>query len=220
MSNYALNTEMAREGAGSLGGRIRETGKYIGVIEWAREVTFHSGAVAIEIKFRSVDDQTAQLKLFVSSRTSPEPLFGMKQLNALLACVKIRQINGVSGSAEVWDSTQKAMVITPSTVFPELKNKPIGLLLQKEVYEYEGQQKDQMLMFAPFTADTEQTAREVLDNKGAVGELGKLCDGLKDKVRQGAHAAQTNNAAPTGSAGGGDFDDEIPFNRLSSSYAI
>lgn len=219
MSNYALNTEMAREGAGSLGGRIRETGKYIGVIEWAREVTFDSGAVAVELKFRSVDDQTAQLKMFVSSPKSNEPLYGIKQLNAVMACAKVRVINGSAGSVELWDSNAKAMVITPSTVFKELAGKPIGFLLQKEIYEHQGQPRDQMLLFAPFTSDTEQTAREVLDNKGLKGELEKLCDGLKDKVRQGTAPVQQHQAAGV-SGGGGDFDDDIPFNRLSSSYAI
>lgn len=213
---YTLDSKLAREGSGGVGGRIRETGKYLGIIEWAREVTFDSGAIAIEIKFKSCDDQTANMKMFVHTPNGTGTSFGMKQLNALMTCVKVKQINKSNGSCEVYDFDTKAMKQEQSVVFKELENKPIGLILQKEYYQYNGQMKDQINLFAPFSSDKEQTAKEILDNKGETGTVDKILESLKDKYRDnvkpinggspdyGQPPAHLNEAPP--------FDDsDIPF---------
>lgn len=207
MSSYQFDSKMARKGSGGTGGRLRETGKYLGIIEWARELKFSSGAVAVEIKFRSVDDQTAEIKIFTSGKDGINDI-GLSQLNALMACAKVRAINAIQASVEAFDKDQKANVMQPSLVFPELAGKPIGLMLQKEYYEHEGNLKDQINFYCPFSADTEQTAREILDQKGVVKDVQKIAESLKDKYRKGSQNAQAHTA-PTSTPT--DFDDDIPF---------
>lgn len=211
MNGYSLNPDLAREGSGRVGGRIQETGKYEGVIEWARELTFPSGAMAIEVKFISKDDENTTFKLWMNSKEPGKPSFGMKQLMALMTCVKVRQIQQVNDSVEVWSRDAGGMAPEPSIVFPELANKPVGLILQKEHDEYDGKPKYQMNLYAPFSIETQQTAKEILDGRNEIGGVDKLAESVKDKyknnVKQIASSQPTQSTAPASD----DFDDDIPF---------
>lgn len=212
MNGYALNTELAKEGSGRVGGRIQASGKYLGVIEWAREVTFASGAVCIEVKFVSTDDENAIIKLWPNSKDPGKVSFGMKQLMALMTCVKVKRIQQTQGTVEVWSKEANGMANEPATVFPELANKPVGLLLEKENDVYNDKPIFNMILKAPFTADTSQTAKELLDGKGAIGSVEKLENTLKDRFKgnvtpidQGQGAQGFQHPAETMT------DDDIPF---------
>lgn len=214
MSNYALDPNLAREGSGSAGGRIQETGPYKGVIEWAREKQNQNGTSMIELRFVSVDNQYVNVTIYTAN-SNGEHLHGMSQVHALMACLKVRSMNAVPGEVEAYDFDTSQVTKQQSMVLKELANKPIGLFLQKEFYtNAQGQQKDQMNLFAPFTADTEQLAKEVLDNKGEREALMKLVEHVKDKYRNNAPQAQPqkNNYQQQQPVGADDFDDsDIPF---------
>jgi hypothetical protein len=210
--NYALDTELAREGSGNTGGRIQETGPYKGVIEWAREKVNANNTSMIEIKFLSVDNQYANITIYTKNAAG-EQLHGMSQIHALMACLKVRSMNAVPGEVEAFDFDLGQMTKQQSSVLLELANKPIGMLLQKEFYTNgKGEQKDQMNLFAPFTSDTEQVSKEVLDNKGESEMLVKLVESVKDKYRNNvkpinsAPSYQAQEPAPVD-----DFEDSIPF---------
>ena len=83
-----------------------------------------------------MNDQEAKLKLFVSSSEGKGPSYGLKQLNALMTCVKVRKINGTNGTLEVWDFDESKKMQTECIVFKELANKPIGMILQKEYFNF------------------------------------------------------------------------------------
>ena len=217
--NYALNTDLAREGSGSLGGRIQETGKYLGVIEWAREKTNNNGTTLIELRYVSQDNQSGNLTIYTANNKG-EPLHGLRQIHALMSVLRIRAMNPIQGSVEAYDYDSKQVVVQPSLVLKELENKPVGLLLQKEFYTKEsGEEGYQMNMFAPFTIDTNQTAKEVLDNKGVSEDVDKLEEGLQDRYRNGKKpltngvgvAGNTQQSAPEPPHPVDDFDDDIPF---------
>jgi len=210
--NYSLDTKLAREGSGNTGGRIQETGPYKGVIEWAREQVNANGTHLIEIKFLSVDNQYANITIYTQN-ASGEQLHGMSQIHALMSCLKVRSMNAIPGEVEAYDFDLGQVTKQQSMVLPELANKPIGMLLQKEFYtNSKGEQKDQMNLYAPFTSDTEQVSKEVLDNKGESEMLVKLVESVKDKYRNNvkpinsAPSYQSQEPAPAIN----EFDD-IPF---------
>ena len=183
---FNLDPNAAREGSGSAGGSINETGHYIGVIEWAREKTFDSGAEAIEIRFKADSGESTNLSLFTSPANDGGIGFGVKQINALMTCCSVRELSSTQGEVEAYNPDTKQVEKVQAQVFPQLAGKRVGMLLQKEFYEKNGEQKYAMKLYAPFSADKQQTAKEILDQKGETGAVEKMADNLKDKYRNGA----------------------------------
>lgn len=206
---YALNAEYAREGSGSTGGVIRETGKYKGKIEWARELRYDNGTIIVELRFNS-DQGSANLKMFVNDYDG-ETSFGMKQLNAVMACLKIKNINPMQGMVEAYDPDTQQVGQVSATVFPELAGKKIGFLLEAQHSTYNGNPQVQMLIKAPFTFDKEQTAKEVLDNKGECEGVAKMVPLLKDKHKKEKGVTGSIQAQPNNSMDELQDDSEIPF---------
>jgi len=220
MGNYSLDANLAKQGSGGIGGRIQECGKYLGMIKWAREWVYDT-STAIELCFIDQNDQEAKIKVFVTSNDPTKGAsYGLKQLNAIMTCVKVRAINGVNGTVNTWDFDASAMTDQQATIFPELAGKPIGFLLQKEFYVYNNELKFEMNVVAPFTLDSNQTAKEVLDAKGESIAVEKIELGLKDKYRGDAKnfVAKTegssepvNSTTHPAQAPSLDNDDDIPF---------
>jgi len=218
MSNYGydLDQQSARS-AESIGKYIRETGKYLGKFTRA-ELMFSqkTGARGIELDFLSDDGKECTTQLWTHNGAG-DPLPAINMVNALMTCLGLRGIKPVRTSVPKYDYDAKAKVKADVDAFPDLMNKPIGLLLQKEISTYEGKDKTKMLIYAAFQHGTEKTASEILDRVAAPSALGKLLAGLADKdsrgkggkgQQSGAHTRQQSgsqhNAAP-------DFDDDLPF---------
>jgi hypothetical protein len=142
-------------------------------------------------------------------------IMGFDALMAILTCLGIRNIAPVPGSVTRWDAEAKKEVAQPGSVFPELCNKPIGLLLETEDYTSNtGEHKTRMVLKAVFQAKTELTASEILDRKTTPEQLPRLVAGLRHrpaKAARGAAPAQTGNPAAKPSSGFDDMDDDIPF---------
>jgi hypothetical protein len=219
MSNYALDANLAKQGSGGTGGRIQETGKYLGLIKWARELVYDT-STAIEICFVSQNDQEAKIKIFVTSNDPTKGAsYGLKQLNALMTCLKLRAINGVNGTVNTWDFDKGAMTDQQATVFPELAGKPIGFILQKEHHVYNNELKYDMVIAAPFSIETEQTAKEILDGKNEKLVIEKLESSIEDRYRKGAKEfmsggqaqAPVNSTTHPAQAPAEEIEDFIPF---------
>ena len=88
MSSYNLNPTAAREASQSL--RISVSGKYEGHFTRAEAIKSNSDTEGVEFSFITNDGQTADfLTLWTRNRDGKE-LLGMKQLSALMACMKVR----------------------------------------------------------------------------------------------------------------------------------
>lgn len=206
---YALDADLAKEGSGSANGVITETGKYKGEIEWAREKRFDNGTIIVELRFKS-DRGSANLNLFVNDYEG-ETSFGMKQLNALMACLKIRNIAPINGVIEAYDPDTRQVGPVQAAIFPELSGKKIGFLLEAQHSVYEGKPRVQMLIKAPFTHDTEQTAVEVLANNGKAETIEKMIPLLKDRQKGTGNNTQSLGHQSSASGAPDDLDDDIPF---------
>ena len=96
-----------------------------------------------------------------------------------------------------------------ATIFPELTDKRVGLLLQREEYiKSDGSTGAKVNIFGVFDPDTELTASEILAKKTQPEVLARMMAALKDKPLAGAKP-QTATQPAGGSA---DLDDDsIPF---------
>ena len=199
MTTYELNSGHARQSGSGL--PITETGPYVGRITRAVSTISKKGATGIEMSFKSDTVGTAKyLSLWVKSSDGKD-LFGLKTLSAIMACLKIRNIESVPSKIDIWKDGAKATV--ERDTFPSLCDKPIGLFLQKEEYiSGTGELKEKMALYAPFEATTKQMANEVLDQSAAIN-YDKIKRFLKDKLLPASQASQSyasKNAAPQAAA--------------------
>lgn len=206
--SYNLDTEAAR--AANTGGNfLNETGKFVGIFTRAEAVTAGTGTEGIEFTFKAQDGREAPYLTIYTYKKDGTALPGLKTVNAIMTCLGLREIKPTEGMVDRFEDGKK--VPTKATIFPAMQGKPIGLLLQRVEYmktkgEAAGTIGHKVEIFAPFKADTEQTAIEVLDRAPA-GGLARLVERLADKplpAGKAPHAA----SAPVPAA---DFDDDIPF---------
>lgn len=208
---YSLDPQSARKGSGSAGS-IDETGAYVGKIALAKHIHTDSGASGIQINFESEDGQKANFINVFTHGKDGSVIFGMDTINALMTCLKVRELNPEQREVEEKDFQSGQIQKVKRDVYPDLMEKPVGLILRKEWYVKQSQEDGyRFAIFAPFNAQTGQLATEVLDDKPAEGK-DKIAATLKDKgapksrTASGGSQSQTAGAPPVD-----DFDDDIPF---------
>lgn len=216
---YTLNVTAARS-ANDGNKFISDAGKYVGLFQRAENIESAKGSKGVEFTFSTGQQEADYLKLWTMNKDGKE-LHGFKVLNAIMACLKVRGITPQQGTIEKYDHEAKAKVKKQASIFPELMNKQIGLLLQVEEYRNSaGKLKTKMAIFAPFEASTELTADEILDSKVQPAKLQKLVQFIADNpVRklkdEDQHTAQHANDfyhnAAGNSSGFDQFGDDIPF---------
>lgn len=206
--------QMAARNAESIGRYIRETGKYKGRFTRA-ELMFskNTGARGIEFDFHNDDGKECTTQLWTHNGAG-EPLSAINMVNALMTCLGLRGIKPTKMQVQKYDYDAKAKVTATVEAFPDLMNKPIGLLLQKEISIYEGKEKTKMLIYAAFQHATEKTASEVLDRAAAPVMLAKLVAGLSDKdstKKAGKQESASRQQPQASRPQSQDFDDDLPF---------
>lgn len=208
---YALDKSAAKS-AESIGKYIRETGKYKGKFTRAElMISQAKGSRGIEFDFLSDEGRECTLQVWTHSGTG-EPYSGINMINAIMTCLSLRSIQPKPMTVEKYDYDSKQKVRANVEAFADLMNKPIGLLLQKEISEYQGKDKTKMLIFAAFNASTEKTASEIIDQIAQPVAMEKLLAGLRDKDARGKTQASASHAAPrTQQSPQADFDADLPF---------
>lgn len=204
---YNLNTEAAKS-ADQMGNRITETGKYIGKFVSAEAITSTKQTEGIEFSFVANDGRSADFLTLWTYNNEGKELYGLKTLNALMTCMRVKGITPQPGTVEKWESGGK--VKKQATVFPDLMGKPIGVLLQREPYEKkDGSTGYKFNIYAAFDAASEMMASEILDKSTKADKLGKLVAGLTDRKMSAPMAP----AGPQGAHAGhfDDLDQDIPF---------
>jgi len=205
MRSYNLQPEQAKQ-ADNVGTRITESGKFVGVFTRAEAIKSKKETDGVEFAFAATNGQSADFLTLWTHNKDGEEIFGLKQLNALMTCMRVKAIAPIQGSVEKWENGAKAKVST--TIYPELMGKKIGLLLQREEYiKSNGETGSKFNIYACFEADTELVASEILDKTTTPTKLPKILATLKDRPAQNRGGA----SQPTGAAGLVAMDDDIPF---------
>jgi len=131
----------------------------------------------------------------------------------MLACLRVRGAEEGQIEFDAWDKNTKGMVRRKAPGYPALMGKRIGLLLQKvKETDDKGNDRDGIVIYAVFQADTELTASEVLDSKTTPEKLPKMLQALMlNPVRDNRKKSATAMPAPAQSSGFADMDSDIPF---------
>lgn len=209
---YTLNTEAAKK-ADIIGAYISETGKYIGTFVRAEKLVSQAKQTdGIGFTFRDESGRECRFDVWTQKQNG-EPLSGLNQVNAMMACLQQRALTVSQQTVKKWDNGAEAVM--PAPCFAELMNKRIGLLLRAEEYE---KMKDghktgttgwRMGLFAVFQAESELMASEILGRKTQPEQLAKVLGQLADKPLKGAPARGTAAKADDGGVPG--YLDDIPF---------
>lgn len=206
---YNLDPNAARK-ADQTGNRINEIGKYVGAFTQVEDITAGTGTKGVAFRFEA-NGQSANLSLY-TTKTNGDQLMGYHALMAIMTCMQVRSIQPKAGTVTHWDNEAKQEVSRAGQVFPDLCNKPIGLLLETEDYpKNAGGIGTRMVIAGIFQASTELTASEILDRKTKPEQLAKIVQRLRHRpAREGKAPTAAGKPAPAGS-GFDDMDDDIPF---------
>lgn len=204
---YSLNTDAARQGD-QISSRISETGAYVGRFTRAEAVSSDKGTKGVEMSFEANDKASADFLTLWLVNGEGKEIWGHKQLMALMTCLRVKTINEQDALIEKFVNGQKQKV--KAIVYPELMDKPIGVLLQREEYQKrDGSIGHKFNLFGFFDPQTNLTASEILDKTTKPEKLERMKAALKDKPMQKRVAA--NEPAMSGPAPAGYDDEDLPF---------
>jgi hypothetical protein len=206
---YNLDPTAARK-ADQTGNRISEIGKYVGVFTQAEDITAATGTKGVALRFES-NGQTANLSLY-TTKANGDQIMGYQALMAIMTCLSLRGLTPKPGTVKYWDNDAKADATRQGQVFPDLCNKPIGLLLETEDYpKNDGGVGTRMVIAGMFQAATELTASEILDKKTKPEQLAKMVARLHHRPARTAKGQPAASKPAAAGSGFDDMDDDIPF---------
>jgi len=183
--HYQLDAEAAKEAEQGINNRITESGEYLGIFTKAKHIVASTGSLGVEFAFKSNEEQEAKYLTVYTQSKDGKPLHGHKQLMAIMTCLGVRAAPPTDSNVMEYDFEHEKDMNKNVALYPDLMNKPIGLILQKELYTKSGgNDGERMCFYGFYTADTRCTAAERLENKPATAVNAKT---------------------------GADFDDDIPF---------
>lgn len=214
---FKLDPNAAKD-ANTGGKRITDPGEYAGKFRAAWHEVNDKGTESVQFIFVSDSGQEAGPLALYTHKADGTVLPSYKMLNAIMACMKVREIAPSKAVIKLWDFDAGAEVEKTKDVYTALMSKPVGLVLQAEEYENRnGEIKERLVIAAPFEAATRKMAEEVLtsapDAKSLDKYLAWFTSGHQIKRMKGARPATkpASHADASFGAGAGFDDDEIPF---------
>jgi hypothetical protein len=211
---YALNNESAQAArkAEQRTSFIDEKGKYVGKFTRAEDITASSGTRGIAFTFETNDGQKSNFSIY-TIKANGEKLGDYGTLMALMTVIGVKDIKPAQVVSAVWDKNANANVSKTLTQFPELLNKPVGILLAMEEYEKRDGSGTgwSARLNAVFQANTELTAAEILDRKTSPQKLPLLVAALRDRPLKKSGASNPMNSPVSAGGGFEGMDDSIPF---------
>ena len=221
---YTIDATAARE-AENFYNFLSESGKYKGkFIRAEKLVSSNKGTHGIGFTFESDSKQTTRFDIWTMNAQG-EHLMGFKTLSAIMACLKLKTLAVGTGPVERYDYDTKQRYTVQAEIFPDLLNKPIGLVLANTEYEKMRENKKtgetgwRLELVAPFEAATELTAAEIMDRATQPKKLAAIVSMLADRPLknkpaplQASHSYEA--APPAGHPASGGFDspdEDIPF---------
>ena len=211
MSDYTLNAEAAKL-ADNLFSKIDEKGAYLGVFTRAEKVTSKKGSKGVDFSFKSETGATADYLTIWTHNGEGKQLQGFNTLQAIMTCLKVRELTAVIGEVEKYDNDLKQRINVDVPLFKELMSKPVGLLMHMEQYEKTaGGTAWKPAISAPYAADG-FTASEILGKAKEATTLAKMTASLRDRPLKSASSTAPQQSGPVNTGGGfDDLGDDIPF---------
>lgn len=208
---FTLDVESAKK-ADQEGGRISQTGKYVGTIKRFEFIVAKSGTKGVDIFFETDSKEEATLTLY-TEKSDGTPIFGRDKVMALMTVTGARTLTPQDTTAEKYDFDVGAKIQQPVTIAPEIANKRVGFLIQMEEYQKnDGTIGKKPILISSFREDGFM-AKEILEMKTQPEQLNKAYERLMkngDKKLQGQSAA-TQQQGYNNHSQNNDLDDDLPF---------
>ena len=214
--SLTLNPTSAKQ-ADTINTAIKESGKYVGIITRAEELTSKNGNKGLGLSFKSDSGESADyLDLYIGD-TDGKPWAGSNTVNAIMCCLKVKQANVGVVKVEKWNKEIKQRETVAVPGYPDIQGRRIGLLLQKELTEYQGKQQEKLNIYGVFQDGSELTASEILSSATKPEKLEKMVQSLMAKPIKDSRVVRTTTTSASqynseNPANGFDsFDSDIPF---------
>jgi hypothetical protein len=142
---------------------------------------------------------------------------GIQTVSAILACLRLNTSGDPATiTVEKWNADLKQREQTQVQGFPALMNKPIGLLIQMEIEKNSEKGLPRPTIYAPFSAESEKTASEILGKVAAPTKLEKMVQvvmakPLVDRRPKGQATSANSYAGASDQNSPPDEWDDIPF---------
>jgi hypothetical protein len=201
--NYDYD-ENAASHSDDVANRIDKCGAYIGSFKRVNAFTSSKGTEGIHFEFDVPGGGLTSFDCYTRKEENGQPktLFGLNQVQAMMAILKVRGLQSKPGKIEEWVDGKK--VEGEGEVFPDLENKRIGLVLQQELYtKNNGQDGYRMNLFGVFDPESRLTASEIKDRKVQPEKLERMLRGLK--VKDSRKAKENEPVQPSINVGAGDY---------------
>jgi len=207
------NDENARKIGGV--GRINATGKYEGRFTRAEAKKSDKGSIGIEFDFKSHDGATASFLAVWRLNGEGVELSGQRIVDALMLLMRAKSMTPCMANVDKWDNDKHEVTKQKCLVYPELMDKDIGLLLQKEHGNHNGKATEKMIIYGAYDIASGKTPKEIIEKKPA-GGLAGIVAGLKDKYPKNSSGATpayhgTHSGARPADDNMPSYIDEIPF---------
>jgi hypothetical protein len=213
-----LDTNAARE-AGKLFERITESGAYTGRIVRAEIITSEKGTTGLELTIDTPNGKADYLTMWMVNKNGEE-IYGMKAVQALMVCLKLRNCPEGQITCDKWDDDSRKPVPTKVMGYPLMMNKEVGVVLQRELYtKISGGEGEKLQIVTFFDPITRMVAAEILDKAPVAKQLDKAIAWLerspvKDSRTTKSYVPPVSSHREAGKPVSGsftDFDDDIPF---------
>lgn len=200
-TSYSYDEEAAGR-ADNVANRIDTSDAYIGRFKSVNAMkSERTGTKGVHFEFEAPGGAVTNFDLWTEKDDADKTkLFGYSQLMAIMAIMGLKGLKSVKGKYDGFVDGKRAEV--EGEVFPELTNKDIGLVLQKELFtKQDGKESYRMNLFGIFHPTSRLTSTEIKEGKRTPEKLEKMLRGLKTKDSRTAVAAepsQPNVGAPSG----------------------
>ena len=191
--------EKAASHADDIANRIDDNGAFIGVFKRAQAVTAESGSTGIKFEFEAPGGGSASFSLY-GHRGDGSVIFGWNLIQAAMCILGLKGLKSEAGKVSVYDKDSKKSVEADGEVFPQLCNKAIGIVMQKELYTKDsGGETSRVNLYSFFHPETRLTASEIREKKTKPEKFEKIMKKLKTKDSRkpgAAEVAQPSMGAP------------------------
>lgn len=184
--------------------KITDNGPFVGAFTKAEATTSdRTGAHGIVLGFESPGIGNAEFTLWTKSADGVA-FFGKAQLDAIMFLIGLKNVKGTPTIVERWVEGPKGREKqeVEGTQYLDLLKKPIGVVLQKELYTTgTGGTGERMNLVGLYQPETKLMMSEIKDRKTTPVKLDRLCRGLKTKDSRKAQAAEPSQPSIAGGAG-------------------
>ena len=195
--DFEYNEKQVQE-ADKAADAITESGTYVGTFTAVNGIDAASGAKGLQFNFNAPGIGDASFNLYTHGKDGNE-IFGMNQVQAIMFLCGVKSLKATKGKTEKWedDGTGKRVKVeVEGNTYPALCAKPIGLVLQKELYTTnKGGSGARINLYGTFQAETQLMSSEIKNKVTKPVKLARLIAGLKTKDSR--KAATPESAQPS-----------------------